>query len=96
MALNDDSDELVDERKVDQSALGTSGAIWGARVCAYVTSLGGAGVYVSGIIAAIDLFSMLGLFFGLRPELMISREREIQKQDEESSKKELPPSSEPG
>jgi hypothetical protein len=35
--------------------------------CAYVASLGQSGIYVAGIIAAIDLVAMLGLFFGIRP-----------------------------
>ena len=36
--------------------------------CGYVASLGGAGPYIGGIIAALDLIAMLGLFFGFRPE----------------------------
>lgn len=35
--------------------------------CGYVASLGRTGIYVAGIIAALDLATMIGLFFGFRP-----------------------------
>jgi hypothetical protein len=37
--------------------------------CSYIASLGGGAIYVAGIVAAIDLVAMLGLFLGFRPEL---------------------------
>lgn len=43
--------------------------------CGYIASLGGPGIYVAGIIGAIDLVTMLGLFMGARPELEGSRGR---------------------
>jgi hypothetical protein len=47
--------------------------------CGYVASLGGSAVYVAGIVAALDLVAMMGLFFGFRPAL-----------NKESKEKELP------
>lgn len=35
--------------------------------CAYVASLRGSAIYVAGIIAGLDLVTMLSLFFGFRP-----------------------------
>jgi hypothetical protein len=43
--------------------------------CAYIASLGGSAVYVAGIIAALDLVAMLGLFLGFRPELAADSRR---------------------
>jgi hypothetical protein len=61
--------------------------------CGYVASLGGAGLYIGGIVAAIDLVTMLGLFFGFRPEFMEQERRsKIQPKDGET-KRELPPPS---
>jgi hypothetical protein len=37
--------------------------------CAYLATFGGGAVYIAGIVAAVDLVSMLGLFLGFRPEL---------------------------
>jgi hypothetical protein len=61
--------------------LGRTGRPWALAAlvavlafCAYVAHLGGAGVYVGGIIAAINLVSMLGLFLGFRPELTDRKE----------------------
>lgn len=51
--------------------------------CGYVASLGGAGIYVAGVIAALDLATMLGLFFGFRPGPNLGSR---------SPEKELPPS----
>jgi hypothetical protein len=100
--LKAETESYVQKAQYDVPAkLGRTGRPWALVAlfavlgfCAYVASLRGTGIYVSGIIAAIDLFSMLGLFFGLRPELMSSREREVKKGNEESNKKQLPPSSE--
>jgi hypothetical protein len=97
-----DTEAYVQRAQYDVPAkLGRTGRPWALVAlfgvlgfCAYVASLGGAGIYVAGIIAAINLVSMLGLFFGFRPELMSGREREIQKRDEDGNKKELPPSNE--
>jgi hypothetical protein len=50
--------------------------------CGYVASLGGSGIYVGGIIAALDLAALLGLFFGFRPGAALGSRR---------SKRELPP-----
>jgi hypothetical protein len=36
--------------------------------CGYLASLGGAGPYIAGLIAILDLVIMFGIFFGLRPE----------------------------
>src|ERR1700722_10297743 len=36
--------------------------------CGYLASLGGAGPYIGGLIALVDLVVMFGMFFGLRPE----------------------------
>src|SRR6202046_4581296 len=36
--------------------------------CGYLASLGGAGPYIGGLIALVDLAVMFGMFFGLRPE----------------------------
>jgi hypothetical protein len=70
--------------------LARSGRPWaiGALVlvlgfCGYVASLGGSGIYVAGVIAALDLVAMLGLFFGFRPTPNL---------ESRSAKKELPPS----
>jgi hypothetical protein len=53
-------------------------------LCGYIASLGGAGLYIAGILAAIDLISMLGLFMGMRPELESSGEKEKRKRLEGS------------
>jgi hypothetical protein len=37
--------------------------------CAFIVTYGGAAVYIAGIIAALDLVTMLGFFMGFRPEL---------------------------
>jgi hypothetical protein len=36
--------------------------------CGYLAWLGGAGLYIGGLIAILDLVVMFGMFFGLRPE----------------------------
>jgi hypothetical protein len=36
--------------------------------CGYLASLGGAGPYIAGLIAILDLVIMFSIFFGLRPE----------------------------
>jgi len=36
--------------------------------CGYLSSLGGPGPYIGGLIAILDLLVMLALFFGLRPD----------------------------
>jgi hypothetical protein len=36
--------------------------------CGYLAWLGGAGLYIGGLIAILDLAVMFGMFFGLRPE----------------------------
>ena len=46
-------------------ALGALGII--LIFCGYIASLSNAGIYVAGIIAALDVVAMLGLFFGFRP-----------------------------
>ncbi len=51
-------------------------------LCGYIASLGGSGIYVAGIIAALDLATMLGLFFGFRPGLNL---------ESRQSKRKLPP-----
>jgi hypothetical protein len=51
--------------------------------CGYVASLGRTGIYVAGIIAALDLATMLGLFFGFRSGLSL---------ESRDAKRQLPPS----
>jgi hypothetical protein len=53
--------------------------------CGYVMTFGGAAVYIAGIIAALDLVTMLSLFMGFRPELLDSarRRKAIQSTDQE-------------
>lgn len=60
--------------------------------CAYVASLGGSGIYIAGIVSAIDLVTMLGLFMGARPELMERQSRN--KREDDSEKPEALPSNE--
>ncbi len=55
--------------------------------CAWVASLGGSGIYVAGIIAVLDLATMLGLFFGFRPGLNLESRR---------AKRQLPPADSSG
>jgi hypothetical protein len=45
--------------------------------CAYVAHLGGSAVYVAGIIVALDMVAMLGLFFGFRPSPISNPQKEL-------------------
>lgn len=60
-------------------------------LCGYIASLGGAGKYVGGILAAVDLVTMVGMFMGLAPELESGREREGRKRLQKSSEGEDSP-----
>jgi hypothetical protein len=56
--------------------------------CGYVASLGGSAVYVAGIIAALDVVAMLGLFFGFRPSPIRTTQRELPPKDSENDSQE--------
>jgi hypothetical protein len=43
--------------------------------CGWVASLSDTGIYVAGIIAALDLATMLGFFFGFRPGAVLESRR---------------------
>lgn len=56
--------------------------------CAYLASLGGAAVYLAGVVAALDLVAMMGLFFGFRPELEARRRQQLPGEPEAEAKPE--------
>jgi len=53
--------------------------------CAYLATFGGGAIYTAGVVAALDVVAMLGLFLGYRPELAAEEKR---------SNKKLPPDEE--